>query len=1036
MFIFLSPMKKLLLLLLLIPCFATAQQTVWTTGIPPLTVSPTGGSLVPTWRTLFGTDSLTKSLFVGFNSTNFYQIYTAAQQNARFQPIIPLGTALQYFRGDLSLATFPTGLPPTGSAGGDLSGTYPNPTVNTINSVTKSYYDPTSSIQTQINGKQATGNYITALTGDGTASGPGSVPFTLATVNSNTGAWGSASSVPTFTVNGKGLITAASNTSIQIAESQVTNLVSDLAAKQAAINGTGFVKATGTTISYDNSTYLTTAAAASTYQTLANLETTLTNSSTLYPSGSAVTTAIATAGGAFLPLAGGTMTGNIIFTGSLGLAFPNGSLNDDHYTISGWNILGGSSLVTQTFSPTTGDSHQYLQQFNRTNHQWSWSKVGVSTHLADIDTTGVLSLGNPVEVNTNKTATQSSSAVTYPNWLGITNYVTGAYLPLAQTKYSIPYTAFSGTLTTDTSKIMIDAVNRKMAIFSHFGRKFNGLVKIGKGDDLGGYNQFSVEDTVYLVDNVLNGYNGINNLAKFKLMANSTHRIRGGNETVTIDLNGFHSDLISSGEVGYELVSRLNGGTGHMAVMTGGYNRVLIDVTGDTVYSANASMAHAPGNVAGSVMLFATGYHATDQNTGPVSASVKSSANITSGGDNTTNSGQAPPGIGTGNFWNQYNWSTLPNISSGRWGFGLDSTSTTNVKAWVHVKGGNTTVPSIILNPGTALTTGIDGAFIYDGTNPIFYVGTTKNTIATDINTMTFTNKTWNGSVISGTYGGTGVNNGVKTITLAQNLNLAGGFNMTLNTTGSTNITLPTSGTLSTLAGTENLTNKTVNKVTLTAPATAATITITNNKTLAVTNTLTFSGTDATVLTGPNTSGSLVVGGTITWPGTLYTTPTTGTVSAAGILNLSPALATQTANMVLAGPTTGSAATPTFRALVAADLPSSVSLIQGTADLTAQTTAGNITTFTVGAATATFNIAAYLNVTAVVTDVIQIQVTYTDENNTAQTVSFSTLSTVTNSTYSPVTIRAKNGTVITVKSNLTTGIGSITFDAGGRISQL
>lgn len=39
-------------------------------------------------------------------------------------------------------------------------------------------------------------------------------------------------------------------------------------AKQAALNGTGFVKATGTTISYDNSTYLTTTTAASTYQTI------------------------------------------------------------------------------------------------------------------------------------------------------------------------------------------------------------------------------------------------------------------------------------------------------------------------------------------------------------------------------------------------------------------------------------------------------------------------------------------------------------------------------------------------------------------------------------------------------------------------------------------------------------------------------------------------------------------------------------------------------------------------------------------------
>ena len=39
-------------------------------------------------------------------------------------------------------------------------------------------------------------------------------------------------------------------------------------ALQLALNGTGFVKIVGTTISYDNSTYLTTSAAASTYQTI------------------------------------------------------------------------------------------------------------------------------------------------------------------------------------------------------------------------------------------------------------------------------------------------------------------------------------------------------------------------------------------------------------------------------------------------------------------------------------------------------------------------------------------------------------------------------------------------------------------------------------------------------------------------------------------------------------------------------------------------------------------------------------------------
>ena len=60
---------------------------------------------------------------------------------------------------------------------------------------------------TTFNNKQAAGNYVTDLTGDVTASGPGSAAATLATVNSNVGSFTNAN----ITVNAKGLITAASN---------------------------------------------------------------------------------------------------------------------------------------------------------------------------------------------------------------------------------------------------------------------------------------------------------------------------------------------------------------------------------------------------------------------------------------------------------------------------------------------------------------------------------------------------------------------------------------------------------------------------------------------------------------------------------------------------------------------------------------------------------------------------------------------------------------------------------------------------------
>ena len=55
---------------------------------------------------------------------------------------------------------------------------------------------------------------------------------------------------------------------------------------------------------------------------------------------------------------------------------------------------------------------------------------------------------------------------------------------------------------------------------------------------------------------------------------------------------------------------------------------------------------------------------------------------------------------------------------------------------------------------------------------------------------------TWQGSIIAGTYGGTGVNNGTKTITLGGNFVTSGAYSLQLTATDNTNVTLPTSGTL------------------------------------------------------------------------------------------------------------------------------------------------------------------------------------------------------------------------------------------------
>lgn len=90
---------------------------------------------------------------------------------------------------------------------------------------------------TTFNGKQAAGNYITSLTGDGTASGPGAAALTFATVNSNVGSFTNAS----ITVNAKGLVTAAS--------SGTTGNLTDAGTDGIVITGgTGAVIGTGTSI--------------------------------------------------------------------------------------------------------------------------------------------------------------------------------------------------------------------------------------------------------------------------------------------------------------------------------------------------------------------------------------------------------------------------------------------------------------------------------------------------------------------------------------------------------------------------------------------------------------------------------------------------------------------------------------------------------------------------------------------------------------------------------------------------------------------
>ena len=162
------------------------------------------------------------------------------------QNAIATGTSAQYLRGDLTLATFPTNV---SSFNDDahyitltsLSGTAPvmydtsTGTISIAKATTNVDGYLSASDWNTFNGKQAAGNYITGLTGDGTASGAGVDTFTLANVNAEIGTFGDGTHVPAVTVNSKGLVTGVTSTAISFPVTSVNGSVGDVALTTTSI---------------------------------------------------------------------------------------------------------------------------------------------------------------------------------------------------------------------------------------------------------------------------------------------------------------------------------------------------------------------------------------------------------------------------------------------------------------------------------------------------------------------------------------------------------------------------------------------------------------------------------------------------------------------------------------------------------------------------------------------------------------------------------------------------------------------------------
>ena len=287
------------------------------------------------------------------------------------------------------------------------------------------------------------------------------------------------------------------------------------------------------------------------------------------------------------------------------------------------------------------------------------------------------------------------------------------------------------------------------------------------------------------------------------------------------------------------------------------------------------------------------------------------------------------------------------------------------------------------LTPATATT----GAVSLAGTLAVAYGGTGQTTY-TD-GQLLIGNTTGNTLAKSTLTAGTGISisNGSGSITIANTLPSLGGTVTSVSVvtanglagTVATATTTPAITLSTTITGVLKGNGTAISAATSGtdyAPATSGTSILYGNGSGGFSNVTIGSG--ISFVTGTlSATGS---GGTVTSVGlslpsifTVSGSPVTGTGTLTGTFN------TQTANYVFAGPTTGAAATPTFRALVSADIPSlsyvssitsSTLTVAGTSSIpTINLTSGIVTAGTTGSVTLipVITVDTYGRVTAVTT---------------------------------------------------------------------
>jgi len=192
--------------------------------------------------------------------------------------------------------------------------------------------------------------------------------------------------------------------------------------------------------------------------------------------------------------------------------------------------------------------------------------------------------------------------------------------------------------------------------------------------------------------------------------------------------------------------------------------------TGQTSYTTGDTLYASASNTLSKLAIGSTGQVLTVAGGVPTWSSPASGASIT---DDTTTNGTR--------------YINFTSATSGS----LSTIYTSSTKLQYNPSTG--TITTTAFSGSGASLTSLNASNISSGTIGSSYVSGSYTSI-TGLGTVT--TGVWNANVIAPTYGGTGVNNGTNTLTLAGNVTHAGAFAQTFTASATTSLNLPTSGYL------------------------------------------------------------------------------------------------------------------------------------------------------------------------------------------------------------------------------------------------